>query len=232
MKQSFFLFALLVTLFSCKKDSPSDEPQPVSNRIRFDALAVGQTSKYLGLNGYGYLSANFVSYFEYSDDTLQLEIIAKDDNGFKIAETLHYVGDVHTWLDGSWQDSTFYYYLLVSDDTLRFKPIGTSYVRSRIFKGYISRNGLPLGKIESPKVEIKDWRTTFPSWAKRWEGYTENYTLFGKTYERLNVIEENTAMALDAPGDTYIFEKPFGIVRASTYSSWTNDGYGWDLLPD
>ena len=68
--------------------------------------------------------------------------------------------------------------------------------------------------------------------ADRYEGYTENYTLFGKTYGFLNVIVENSAMALDGNGETYVFSKPCGIVRSSTYSWWTQEGYGWDLLPD
>lgn len=234
MKQHLLFLSMLTVLSACQKDDPYNVPQPVSNRIRFDALAVGQVSRYIGLNGYGYHPAIINSYFEYTDDTLHLEIVAKDDNGYKVAETVHYVGDVDTWLNGSWADSTFFYYLYLSDDTLRFSPIDTWNIRSRIFRGHATRYGLPLEKITSPEVEIKDWRTSFPSWSRRWEGYTENYTLFGHTYEHLNVIVENTAMALDAPGETYVFSKSFGIVRASTYGYWTSegyDGYGWDLIP-
>ena len=235
MKRPSLLLALLALLYACKKDDAPDVLRPQATtpgQIRFDALAIGQVSHYLGLNGHHYHPAIVDSPFEYTDDTLRLEIVAQDANGYKVAETLHYVGEVNTWIDGSLMDSTFYYYLRVSNDTLHFTPIGSPYVFSRIFRNPVSRNGLPLGKIESPKVEIKDWRSTFPSWAKRWEGYTENYTLFGKTYDHLNVIVENTAMAVDGPGETYVFSKPYGIVRFSEYGGWPQAGYGWDLIPE
>jgi len=234
MKQPLVFLSLLTLWSACKKDDSHDvlQPQPVvSNQIRFDALAVGQISRYIGLNGYHYYPSIVNSPFEYTDDTLRLEIVAKDASGYKVAETLHYVGAVNDWID-SQMDSTFYYYLRVSNDTLRITPINSNYVRSRIFAHHASRYGIPLQKIESPKVEIKDWRTSLPSWADRWEGYTENYTLFDKTYDYLNVIVENTAMGLDGLGETYVFSKSYGIVRFSTYSGWTGEGYGWDLIPE
>lgn len=79
---------------------------------------------------------------------------------------------------------------------------------------------------------VLGWKTSLPSWADRYEGYTKNYSLFGRTYSYLNVIVENSAMASDGNGETYIFSKPFGIVRSSTYSAWTSQGYGWDLIPE
>ena len=97
---------------------------------------------------------------------------------------------------------------------------------------HIKTYGLPLKTIPAPQVEITGWKISFPSWSERYEGYTENYMLFERTYPYLNVIVENSAMALDANGETYIFSKPFGIVRASTYSWWTSTGYGWDLIPE
>lgn len=227
MKRLLIFFPLLALLFSCKKDDPYNVPDPVSNRIRFDALAVGQVSRYIGLTG-SYLDNN---YFEYSDDTLQLEIIAKDDKGYKVKETLRYVGYVSNWLD--WEkDSVFFYYLRIKDDTLFVKPANSTYLNSSIFTYRISKFGFSLKKITSPEVEILGWKTSFPSWTDRYEGYTEGYTLFGKTYDHLNVIVENTPMESDGQGETYVFSKSAGIVRFSTYSPWTQKGYGWDLLPE
>lgn len=201
---------------------------PASKRIRFDLPAVGQVSKYIGLAGEDYYSASYDQY-EYSDDTLRLEIIAKDNNGYKVAESLHYVGDVHTWLNAG-KDSIYQYYLRFTNDTLRLIPIGSAYLRSRIFGSYMSREGIPLKKIESPKVDILGWKTGFNFCGCRQQGYTENYTLFGKTYDRLNVIVENSPVQWDGSGETYVFSKPFGIVRFSTYSWWTMSGYGWDYI--
>ncbi len=231
MRQFIFFLSLLAFLSACKKDEPYYAPQSVPGHIRFDTLAVGQVSRYLCLNGRHYYTISFDGYFEYTDDTLQLEIVAQDANGFKVAETLHYAGAVNTWIDGPWMDSTYYYYLRVSNDTLRIIPVNTNYAYSRIFAFHARHDGIPLQKKESVEVKIKDWRTTFPSYADRFEGHVENYTQFGKTYDYLNVIVENSGMAADGNGETYIFSKPFGIVRFSTYGSWTGEGYGWDLLP-
>lgn len=205
-------------------------PLPINNHIRFDALEVGQTAQYIGLNGSAYFFENMS--FEYSDDTLRLEIVDKDAKGYKVAESLHYVGYVHPWLN-VWRDNVFYYYLLVSNDTLRVSPVNSGeYLYSRIFAHQISQTGLPLAKITSPEVEILGWKTSFPKCECRQQGFAENYNLFGQTYSQLNVIVENTAMAWDWNGETYVFAKPHGIVRFSTYTPWTGEGYGWDLLPN
>lgn len=231
MKQSLLFLTFLSFLSACKKESPHETPQPVSNRIRFDALAVGQVSRYAGLNGYGYFSEKYDDYL-YTDDTLRLEIVAHDANGYKVEEKWEYHGSINAWYNALWKDSVFYYYLSVANDTLRVKPVGSNTLRSRIFTKTIEQQGLPLKKIESPKVEILGWRTSFPPWEGRREGFAADYSLFGKSYGHLNVIQENTAMARDGNGMTYIFSKPFGIVRFSTYSPWTGQGYGWDLLPE
>ena len=100
-----------------------------------------------------------------------------------------------------------------------------------VFGYQISKQGLPLVNIVTPKVEILGWKTSLNYCECRQTGYTENYTLFGKTYPRLNVLVENSSMAVDGNGETYVYSKSNGIVRFSTYSWWTQSGVGWDLLP-
>ena len=231
MKQPIIFFALFALLSACKKESLVDVPEPASSRIRFDLPAVGQVSKYLNLAGEMYYSSDN-SQFVYLDDTLQLEIVAKDANGYKVAETLHYVDGVYSWLEQD-KDSTYYYYLRIVNDTLYASVASPdiSYLRSRIFGYYTAQTGLPLKQIDAPKVEILGWKTSFNYCECRQEGFAENYKLFGKVYDRLNVIVENSSMAFDGNGETYVFDKPFGIVRFSTYSWWTQSGYGWDLIP-
>lgn len=230
MKKPAIFLALFVALFACKKERLPDVPVPASLRIRFDLPAVGQASKFIGLSGEEYFSSNN-DLFEYSDDTLRLEIVAKDANGFKVKESLHYNGAVHEFLD--WEkDSVYLYYLKISNDTLRVIPAGAPFLQSRIFGYQMTHHGIPLKKILSPQVEIDGWKTSFNYCECYRTGYTENYTLFGKLYERLNVVVENSPMALDGSGETYVYDKSSGIVRASTYGWWTQSGYGWDLLPE
>lgn len=230
MKKPAIFLALFVALFACKKERLPDVPAPASTRIRFDLPAVGQVSKFIGLSGEEYFSSNN-ALFEYSDDTLRLEIVAKDANGYKVKESLHYNGAVQEYLDWD-KDSVYFYYLQISNDTLRAVPAGTLYIQSRLFGFQITEHGIPLKKILSPKVEIDGWKTSFNYCECYRTAYTENYTLFGKLYERLNVVVENSPMALDGSGETYVYDKSSGIVRASTYGWWTQSGYGWDLLPE
>ena len=231
MKQSLlFLILLSVALFCCKKENPPSESQPVSNHIRFDALSVGQVSRYLGLTGEMYFSD--IDSFVYRNDTLRLEIIEKDaEKGFKVAETMQHNGAVHPWLDAA-KDETYYYYLKVENDTLRISPHNNTYVNSRIFTYEMSGQGLPLKEYDALQIMLTGWKTNLEYCECRREAYTEYHILFDKTYDRLNVLVENTPMTFDGNGMTYAYSKKAGIVRFSTYSWWTQEGIGWDLLPE
>ena len=221
------LFAVVALLASCKKDPT--EPVQTGNNIQFDNLAVGQQSKYLGLLGEKYFESTWDD-FVYTDDTLVLEVVSHDNLGFKVAESLHYVGDVEPWMAQE-KDSVYYYYLNVVNDSLKVQPIGTNFVQSRIWTYMVENNGLPLLPIQTQKVQIQGWKTDLSYCECYREGYTENYTLFGELYDRLNVVVDNTPMALDGAGSTYAFSGKHGAVRFSTYGWWTQSGYGWDLLP-
>jgi hypothetical protein len=231
MKQSLLSLILLsIALFCCKKENPPSEPQAATTRIRFDALAVGQISRFLALSGEMYFSDKDI--FVHMDDTLRLEIIEKDAvKGFKVAETLQYNGDVHEWMNSD-KDATFYYYLRVENDTLRITPHNSSYINSRIFTYKMAAQGLPLKKYDALQTNLTGWKTELDYCECRREAYTLNYTLFNKTYDHLNVLLENSPMAWDGNGMTYAYSKAAGIVRFSTYSWWTQTGIGWDYLPE
>lgn len=232
MQKQLLLLLLLavIALNSCKKDCP-ELPAPITgDGIRFDHLAVGQTARYLGLLGENYYLPS-TDDFAYANDTLLLKIVAQDVNGFKVAESLHYVGDVDDWMAQE-KDSIYFYYLKVETDTLKVKPASGIYLNSRLFTYWAQERGIPLNKITKEQVSIAGWKTSFNYCECRQEGYAVDYELFGQTYEYLNVIVENSFMAVDGPGETYVFSKNYGIVRFSEYGWWTQAGYGWDLLPD
>ncbi len=229
-----FLFALLCTFAftACKEkdcDPPFPETAPSSGAINFSSLAVGQKSRYLGLTGEGY-SDHQADNYQYTDDTLQLEIVGQDQQGFKVEERFIYIGTVSQWFEYG-KDSVFQYYIQVSNETLYLSPINTTYFASRIFDYYTHADGLPLAKINSPMVEIQGWLTSLNYCECFHSGYTENYSLFGIAYPRLNVRVNDAPMASDGNGQTFVFSKENGIVRASSYSWWTQSGIGWDLLP-
>ncbi|MFN0175354.1 MAG: hypothetical protein ACKVU0_11945 [Saprospiraceae bacterium] len=236
MKLQHHCFAtaiLCILLFSaCKHDPrvyPDPDPIPNPNPIRFDNLTVGQSSRYIGLWGEDYYTNNN-NHFGYTDDTLQLKIVGLDTQGFKVEETFHYTGDVLSWWNYD-KDSVYHYYLKIKADTLRFNPSHGTYINSRIFGYFTVINGLPLADITSPKIEISGWKTNLPYCECRRTGYAEDYSLFGQTYPRLNVVVDNSPISFDGNGETHVFSKAKGIVRYSTYSWWTQAGIGWDLLP-
>ncbi len=226
--QPFLVLALFIFLAAaCHKDGPV-EPTPKTPSIRFGAMEVGQKSRYLGLLGAEYYSS--LDSFFYTQDTLQLEIIGHDDNGYLVEETYRYAAPVSPLLEYE-KDSIFRYYFQVVNNTLQVKQVGSTYIHSRIF-GYLGgMQGLPLSDISSPKLEIGGWKTSLNYCECHQIGYAEAYRLFGQLYPRLNILVENSPMALDGNGETYIYSKSNGIVRFSTYSWWTQTGYGWDLLP-
>lgn len=223
------LLLLIPVIWSaCHKDG---SPNPTPNngeRINFANLQVGQTSRYLGLNGNGYASVEDI--FDYSDDTLNLVITGHDNQGYLVKESLDYQGDLNPWLVPD-KDSVYQYYLNARNDTLRITPRNGNFVFSRIFAYLINKQGIPLQSITQQKLAIGGWKTDLPYCECRQIGYAENYMLFGTAYTRLNIIVENSDMALDGNGETYMFSPEAGIVRASTYSWWTQNGIGWDLLP-
>lgn len=239
--QSFLWTFTLLTLLvvACKKEETQPDPDPVTpvtpidtlayaGPIRFDTMKVGQKSRYLGLLGDNYHANS--NLFNYTTDTLQLQIIGHDANGYIIEERFRYTGPVSSWFNTE-KDSVFRYYATVVDDTLRFKPLGSWYVSSRIIGYQISKEGISLAEITSPKIDIQGWKTNLGYCECRRTGYAEDYSLFGKNYATLNVLVNNAPMAYDGNGETYVYSKTNGIVRYSTYSWWTQSGYGWDLLP-
>ena len=231
MKHTFFLFALAaIALFSsCKKEAVPYNNFNNPDKISFENMAVGQKSKYLELTGEGYYSHNTDS-FVYTDDSLSLEIISQDANGFLVEERDHYTGTVSNWLEYE-KDSVYYYYFKVENDTLKIKPKNNPYLRSRIFGYHVGHTGLPLAEYTNNPIEIQGWLTSVPYCECYHDGYTKDFTLFDETYDRLNVIVQDSPMALDGNGETYLWSKQHGIVRFVTYSWWTQTGHGWNLLP-
>lgn len=231
LQHNLFTAGVLCTIifWACKHELSLPQPDPVSNPnpIRFDQLNVGQKSRYLCLWGNAYLSPEN-NYFGYFDDTLQLKIIGQNDQGFEVEETLHYVGVVPHSFNPT-KDSVFRYYLKIEGHSLFVRKNGQPFLHSRIFGFHTSMDGLWLPNFGAPEVQILGWKTSLGYLASRKTGYTENYTLFGYTYPRLNVLVENSPMAYDANGETYVYSKTSGIVRFSTYN--IGIGIGWDLLP-
>lgn len=225
-----FAACVLLPTSACRKEKDPVTNQPVnSTHIQFNHLEVGQKSCYLEMLGENYNSNNDSS-FVYSDDTLSMEIIGQDALGFNVEERLYYVGDVDNWLNAS-KDEVFVYHLQVVNDSLKIIPESGGLLQSRIFGYSYKSKGLSLADINSPLLKIKGWKTNLNYCECYQSGYFENTSILNQPYNRLNVIVDNSPMAVDGNGETFVFSTEHGIVRFATYSWWTQSGFGWDLIP-
>lgn len=231
------LLTLLVSvpflvLHSCKKDEAKgcDELEESSGRIRFDSMAVGQKSKYLGLLGEEYFANNNI--FRYTTDTLIWEVVGHDANGYLIRESMKYVGPEP---ESPWyaytKDLVFEFYLNFDNDTLRVTEPGKDFLSSRL-TGYRTDDWrLPLNDFNGDYLQVEGWKTSLGYCSCRREAYTTDYEQLGAAYPRLNVLVDNRAMAFDGNGETFVYSKRYGIVRITLYSPWTQRGEAWNLLP-
>jgi hypothetical protein len=215
-----FATCALVATSACRKEKDPVTNQPVnSTHIDFNHLEVGQKNHYLEMLGENY-SSNNDSSFVYTDDTLSMEIIGEDALGFKVEERLH-----------ASKDEVFVYHIQVVNDSLKIIPGPDPLLQSRIFGYSYNSKGLPLMDISSPLLEIKGWKTSLSYCECYQSGYFENTSILNQPYNRLNVIVNNSPMAVDGNGETFVFSAEHGIVRFATYSWWTQSGFGWDLIP-
>jgi hypothetical protein len=232
LQQSFLLLLLLLgTVWtSCKKmdEPPTPEPENPYEQMDLSQMAVGQKSKYVILSANNYNNPDDNT-FQYHNDTLVMEIIASDANGFKIKESLKYNESVISSLD-SHKDSIFYYYLQLDNDTIRAKPISGNWVESRFWVLYGQTTGLPVSAFSGPSVQILGWKTNLPYCECKKLGKIDSFTLFDENYTNLNLIRDDSDMALDGPGRTYVYDAK-RVVRFTLVSWWTQEGYGFDLVP-
>jgi hypothetical protein len=222
------LVAILIPL-SC--DSPTKVGRKSSapmRKIDFVKLEVGQESRYLGFVGEEYRIRQNLR-FEYSGDTLVVEVIADTDSGFVFKDYLT-PGSASRRGEGPIirPDSVYHYMVRIVDDILEVGPYESRYYSTRLFMYYYGT--LPMNQIEGVKAEIISWVTSIPYCECYREGHVLKYRQLGNYYDRLNLLIDDQPMQIDANGHTFLYSKKWGFVRTSTASWWTQQGIGWDLL--
>lgn len=219
-----FLFVIFAS--SCSKDGDGLFSRS-SKTIVFDKMKVGQKSQYVLLKGEDYKNPDNII-FEYAADTMVIEIVAEDENGF-IAEEYLTAGSAS--LNGEYHvafpENIFTYYFNIKDNQLTIVPINEREI-SRVF--FLEDNSLPLEKNHDLEVSIEGWKTSLPYKAQYFMAHVKDYSLFDKAYDFLNVMINNEKMDENQPGYTHIYAPNVGLVRSSQYSPETNKGFGWDLL--
>lgn len=225
----FFIGFLAVLCLACDEEGLS--PQQEIARISWELPTVGTQNRYIHLQGNNYFDSE-VRDFNYTADTLVLEVIQTDEKGITLAEYLS-AGSasrrapLNSSLD---PESRYVYRLRLMGDSIFVTPVNGDYLASRLFLLY-RLHGLPLNVPEKPLVSMRGWKTSLSPCACTATGQIPTWTLFGKTYTNLNVVQNDTWMAVDGPGSTMIYNAQKGMVRAYSVNPWVNKGDGWDLLP-
>jgi len=235
MKHLIIGLTLLLTITSCSKQEPTVfteeiamEMLPTPNSL--DELEIGDEFNYILFLAESYVDPDNTN-VEYPGDTLNVEVCGFRDGKFVVSEKL-------TPGSAIFSNPEFYYHLgqdsvytnlwHIRNDSLIIEPKDDNSFNSHLFLGQpISLSLLEFDEIE---VEMNGWKTDFSVSEYNMESYVIDGEIGGFTYPYLNVLTNNFAMAYDGDGFTYIYHRDHGIVSNSTYSAWTSEGIGWELL--
>jgi len=241
-----YLFTLCLLMMNCNDDDMViGEPEvPVDQGgqqqlFNFENLEVGQTFRFSLLSGERYYDNEEKELYEYTGDTLEIELIEIQDNVFTFSEkilptsAMFNGSDTNYWMG---KDSVYTNDWEIQNDTLKIPAAeGEFDIRSHLFFfGNFWERGvfIPLNEFNTEATTIEGWKTSADFCECNMDLYTENFSLFGTEYDRLNVAVRDVPMAGDGNGSTYLYSKKDGIVRSTHYSAWTGIGFGWDRILD
>lgn len=236
IKISSFLF--LGLFFSCCSKNepapPADGPPkwvnplaglPDEGRIRWDALKIGQRSRYLYFeaNGQGHPAQVNPTYHQ---DTLVLAITGQDAQGFILTEFI--IPDSA----GRFVSDTAY----LKVNHLKIEQDSLQYIQSQPFNSNIfvdKTRSLLLTPFAPPIPEYSEAIPVFSAKTEKWSAFTQQHSHLGHTYGPLNLVFDYRDMVADGWGYMFAYHAPNGLVRFTWVSWWSTDlAKGWDLLEE
>lgn len=229
---SFILLSIILLLSACSKPEPHTQnitTNPPVNMLGLDELEIGDEFYYQLFILEDYWDETN-SNFEYTKDTLVLEVCGINDGKFVISERLTANSAIFNDPDNIYYwnaDTIFTNYWILQNDSLLFEQKGNNTFFSHLFLN--QPRPLSLSEFSTNETEIVGWRIIETgNWDQ--EYFVLNGEIGGFTYPFMNVFVDNYGTALDGPGFMYFYNRPEGILRTATYSSWTGTGFGWERI--
>ena len=215
-------------LAACKKENVSPHSVQNANPVRFDNPEVGQSSRYVRFKDSN--ANDDDNSFDFLKDTLMLEIVASDSNGFKVKESLTPGSQCLTELPVVCDTAAIFYYFKIENDTvLLYDPIEPAACCPMIFWQSFQ---LPL-TVADHLFTVNQWKLEAPATVENCpeSGRVENFTQFGMDYGTLKVASTLYCnRAWDGNDYTYVYSASKGIVRYYEIGSWFPQASGWYLL--
>jgi hypothetical protein len=217
--KKYFVFMLLAIVFlqSCSNPDCCVLP-PFDNLIKFSNLQVGQTSIYVRTE-----SANWRkdsdSTFKKTTDTVQLKVIEKDVNGFKVEE-FHF----------NKKRPTVYFYFNIAGDSLKVNGVpSTSGAGSALFLNDVQTfmlNDQGLTKWTTNRWIIPQNMPFGKSF-----GYVENAIINGNNYAKMMGLYDSNQTVFDGPYRIKFYSNQAGFISIQNLGSMAQGGEIWNLLP-
>jgi hypothetical protein len=223
MKKNLILSLILFTsliFFSCEKSTKNTVLPKYDNKINLANLEVGQTSVYQNLET-DYWPTDSAIFFR-TTDTMQLKVVAKDENGFKIE--MRYRSNPPSIKNN--------FYFDVQGDSLFVKPFPTELVPS-LFSNYglDSKVSLLLNGAGLPTWELNNWLIPKKIPFGVSYGYPENVKLNGATYFKVLGQRNSKATVFDAPSIVKLYSKESGFISFQILGSRPPSALIWNLIP-
>jgi len=236
----FSIFSLFIILSSCIKENPEITIRPTqgisgtntSSFISVTDLKVGDILEYSLFLGESYFDSENQN-FDYTSDFLKIEIVEELENGFRVKEWIDQSSNMFTSSERYFykdMDAIFYNNWIIENEIISIVPTVNTTLESHLFINAYKSIKFPLEKFNGEEIEITSWKTDRAFSDSNSEFFVRNFELLNNSYNHLNVLVVDGPMAVDANGNTYIYNDEALFVRVVTYSAWTGRGIGWDRL--
>lgn len=227
MKYNTIFICLCLACFSCKKDNTF---KPSTNAISFESPAIGQVSRYRRY--VGERPFFWIKCFEYFNDTLVIEIIGKDENGWILKDYYTPGSEVFTGTDSSYEakyaSKIEEFYLKVNIDTITMFLIDDNDPLTWENRLFTISSALPVGGVT--KFVQKCWKVETDSLACPLAGSVKSYKHLGNNFDNLMVAKAGCMSGSDGPDFIYAYSMKLGLVHFEQLSMWDGMGYGWNLI--